>query len=204
MNFSKKTYGGTRPVFAVPPVPVSGGFELDLTKHSIAVGKVIPAGTLASVNENTRKLAVLKSAKVKAINAQDATKVTLDVSDFLTNLFESGDVVHYIPVDGQTPAVTISIVAVNDNDIVLSEAIPSLAVGDLITQKVVAEGAASLVATFNAVVLDDTEVKNGVTGIDATKDTILFENRILPIPSSLVTGGEFLAVNPQIRFSKQL
>jgi len=203
MNFKKQSYGGGRPVFVAPPNLVLGGFELDTIAQSLPVGAIIPAGTLAVCDESTRKVKLLKSARVTTISIDDAKIVSVEHDEFLSNLFAVGDLVHIIPAAGEDPLVEVTVTAVNEGTITLSAEIPDLEVGDVITQiKNVADEAA-FIATFNCVVIAQVKVVDGVNGIDVSKDAELYARRVLPVPSSLKTN-DMLTANPHIRYSNSL
>ncbi|MDP2234972.1 MAG: hypothetical protein Q8J88_00940 [Bacteroidales bacterium] len=203
MNFEKKSYGGGRPVFVNPPTLVGGGFELDTSAQSFAIGTVIPAGTLAIVNESTRKVKVLKSARVTAISTEDTKIVTLEHDEYLSNLFAVGDLVHIIPADDPDPLVEVTVTAVNEGVVTLSAAIPSLEVGDIITQIKKVNDEAAFIDTFNAATIAPIKVVNGINGIDVTKDALMFARRVLPVPASLKTN-DMLTANPHVRYSNSL
>lgn len=203
MNFKKNSYGGGRPVFVNPPALVLGGFELDIDSQNFTEGAVIPAGTLAIINETTRKVSILKSARLTAIDAEDAKIVTVENNEFLSNPFTIGDLVHVIAAEGENPAVEVTVSSVSDGVITLSAEISGLTVGDIITEKVNSEGTAALIGSFNGVVIAEIKVQSGVNGIDVSKDAVLYANRVLPVPSSLVTN-DYLTVNPHIRYTDSL
>ncbi len=203
MNFQKNSYGGGRPVFVNPPALVLGGFELDTASQNFAVGAIIPAGTLAIINESTRKVSVLKSARVTAIDAEDAKIVTLEHDEYLSNPFYVGDMVHVIAGEGEDPDTEITISAISEGVVTLSAEIPDLAVGDVISEVINDESSPAFIGAFNGVTIADIKVNSGVTGIDVSKDAVLYANRVLPVPSSLVTNN-YLTVNPHIRYSDSL
>jgi hypothetical protein len=203
MNFKKQSYGGGRPVFITPPHLVLGGFELDTTGQSLPVGTVIPAGTLAVCDESTRKVKLLKSARVIAISTADSKIVTVEHDEFLSNLFAVGDLVHIIPAVDPDPLVEVTVTAVNGGTITLSAEIPDLEVGDVITQIKKVDDAAAFIATFNCVVIAQVKVVEGINGIDVSKDAELYARRVLPVPLSL-KEHDMLEANPHIRYSNSL
>lgn len=203
MNFEKNSYGGGRPVFVLPPTLVLGGFELDTTSQNFAIGAIIPAGTLAIIDESTRKVSILKSARVTAIDAEDAKKVTLEHDEYLSNPFHVGDLVHVIAGEGEDPDTEITISAVNEGVVTLSAEIPDLTVGDVITEVINDESSPAFIGTFTGVTIATIKVQNGVTGIDVSKDAVLYANRVLPVPAALKTNG-YLIANPHIRYSDSL
>ncbi len=190
-------------MFVKIPHLVEGGFELDTSGQSFAVGTILPAGTLAICNESTRKMKVLKSARVAAIDSEDAKIVTLEHDEYLSNLFVAGDLVHIIPAEGGDPLVEVTVASVAEGVITLSAEIPDLEVGDIITQIENVADAAAFIATFNCVTIAPIKVHSNITGIDVSKDAELFANRVLPVPASLKTN-DFLTANPHIRYSNSL
>lgn len=64
MKRKTASFTGTRPIFTGSPSIVQGGFNLDVTNQAFAVGDVIPAGTLAIKDEATRKVQIIKTAKL--------------------------------------------------------------------------------------------------------------------------------------------
>lgn len=203
MNFKKHNYGGGRPVFVNPPELVLGGFELDTSAQTFAVGTIIPAGTLAVCNESTRKVKLLKSARVTAISTENAKIVSLEHDEYLTNLFAVGDLVHIIPADDPDPLVEVTVIAVKEGTITLSAAIPDLEVGDVITEIKKVSDEAAFIDTFNAAVIKPIQVVDGINGIDVTKDAVLYARRVLPVPGSLKTN-DMLTANPHVRYSNSL
>ena len=60
-----------RPIFTGSPSIVQGGFNLDVEGQKFRVGDVVPAGTLAIFNETTRKVQVIKTAKVVEVDNEN-------------------------------------------------------------------------------------------------------------------------------------
>jgi len=213
MKFGKKTYGGGRPVYTSSPLRVTGGFSLDTTAQGFNAGDIIPAGTLAVYDELTRKVKVLKTGKVKAIDEGDAKIVTLESSMHLRPIFKIGDQV-LKTVTGllaSAPSITAITIGADNGEyvITLSAAITGLAVGNVIVQ-VVADATtptnAALVGTANAAVIAPVEVNEGTneTGIDVTIDSgagAWYVRRIPPILGTLMTGNVLLA-NHNIKFTQ--
>ncbi|MCL4482176.1 MAG: hypothetical protein M1445_06100 [Bacteroidetes bacterium] len=213
MKFGKKTYGGGRPVFTSSPLRFTGGFNLDTTTQGFNAGDIVPAGTLAVYDESTRKVKVLKTGKVKAIDAVDAKIVTLESSMHIRPIFKVGDQVLKTVTGLLSAAPVINSIAIGadngDYVITLSAVIAGLAVGDVIVQ-VVADATtpanAALIGSANAAVIASVEVNDGVneTGIDITIDSgagAWYARRILPIPATLMPGNVLLA-NPNIKFTQ--
>lgn len=205
MNFKKNSYGGSRPVFVNPPALVLGGFELDTSAQTFAIGAIIPAGTLAVCDESTRKVKLFKSARVTAIDTEDAKIISVEHDEYLSNLFAVGDMVHIIPAVAEpaTPLVEVTVAAVSEGIITLSAAIPDLEVGDVITEIKNVSDEAAVIATFNAAVIKSVKVVDGINGIDVTKDAEMYARRVLPVPASLKTN-DMLTVNPHLRYSNSL
>lgn len=70
MKRTKISFVGEKPIFTGSPQIVPGGFNLDREKQRFSVGDIIPAGTLAIFDEVTRKVQIVKTAKVKAIGTR--------------------------------------------------------------------------------------------------------------------------------------
>lgn len=190
-------------MFVNPPTLVGGGFELDQSAQTFAVGTVIPSGTLAVMDESTRKVKLLKSARVTAINIADPKIVTVEHDEFLSNTFAVGDMVHIIPAVDPAPLVEITITAINEGVITLSAEIPGLVVGDTITQIKNVANEPAFIGTFTAATIAPVKVVDGINGIDVTKDALMFARRVLPVPASLKTN-DMLSANPHIRYSNSL
>lgn len=77
MKRTKISFVGEKPIFTGSPQIVPGGFNLDREKQRFSVGDIIPAGTLAIFDEVTRKVQIVKTAKVKAIGTKDKKVITL-------------------------------------------------------------------------------------------------------------------------------
>lgn len=207
MKTHKQSFAGNRPVFTVSPVVEIGGFTVDKTKQNLVVGDVIPEGTLVVHDELTRKVQLVKTGKVKAIDSEDAKIVTLESNDFVNPNFAPGDKV--AKTAGGAYASAISIVSVVDGSdgyvVTLSGTISGLAVGDVIGE-VVKDGSnnsAFLVGT--ALTISPVEVKQEEILIDITANTgdgACFIRRILPIHAAqLSSNGMYLSANPSIRFT---
>lgn len=75
MKRKTASFVGTRPIFTGSPSIVMGGFNLDVTGQKFRVGDVIPAGTPAIRNEETRLVQVIKTAKVVEVDAESSKLV---------------------------------------------------------------------------------------------------------------------------------
>ena len=82
MKRKTASFTGMRPIFTGSPSIVQGGFNLDVEGQKFRVGDVVPAGTLAIFNETTRKVQVIKTAKVVEVDNENNKKVTLYVDEF--------------------------------------------------------------------------------------------------------------------------
>lgn len=213
MKRKTASFTGRRAIFTGSPSIVQGGFNLDITNQSFAVGDVIPAGSLAIYDEQTRLVKIVRTAKVKEIDADDAKKVSLYVDEFFEPCFVSG---MYLLKAGtaataMTSVPTISKIEKSKNvyQITLSAAISGLAVGDVL-EEVVSDGASTAkskeIGTANAVTITDVEVEEFETAVDVTNDTMqyaLYERRIPAVPDSQKdTTKSFLKNNPHIKFSQ--
>lgn len=136
MKTHKKSFAGTRPVFTVSPVVEIGGFSVDKTAQNLVVGDVIPEGTLVVHDEITRKVLIVKTGKVKAIDQSDAKIVTLESNDFVNPNFAVGDKVAVADGGAYGSAITITSIEDGDNGyiVTLSGTISGLAVGDVICE----------------------------------------------------------------------
>lgn len=208
MKRRQTSFVGERPVFTGSPHIVEGGFNLDVVNQSYNIGDVIPAGTLAIKDDQTRVVKTVKTAKVKSINADNAKIVTLVSNDFSTPIFAVGDKVLKTISGAIADAPSISNISNDDSGyvITLSSAITGLAVGDTIQQVVASGTNAASIGVANCVTVSDTEIKQDETGIDVTDDTMqyaLYERRILPIPSDQKdSNGSYLKANVHIRLSQ--
>ena len=146
MKRRTKSYDGSRPISTGALTREIGGFLLDQESQTFVVGDVIPAGTLARRDEASRKVLVVKTAKVKAIDAGDAKIVTLDSDAFLGPIFAVGDKVAL--AEGGAFASAVSIAAISDTDsgyvVTLSSTISGLAANKVLCQ--VVEGESDVVA----------------------------------------------------------
>lgn len=207
MKTQKKSFAGTRPVFTVSPVVEIGGFSIDKTVQNLVVGDVIPEGTLVVHNEETRKVVLVKTGKVKAIDQSDAKIVTLESNDFVNPNFAVGDKV--AKTAGGAYASAITIAAISDTDsgyvITLSGAIDGLAVGDVIGEVVKDASNNSAFRVGTALTISPVEVKSEEILVDITANTgngACFIRRILPIHSAQLDDNKmFLKANPSVRFT---
>jgi hypothetical protein len=67
----KKESTGGIPVFQSVIETAQGGFSLDMT--GLAAGVIIPAGSVVSANESTRKAKIVKTATMQDVAANNAT-----------------------------------------------------------------------------------------------------------------------------------
>ena len=205
-------FTGTRPIFSGSPSIVPGGFNLDVANQHFAVGDVIPAGTLAIANEETRKVQIVRTATVVEIDAENTKKVTLRVDEFFAPCFAVGNKVLKAGAISGTFAAAPQITKIEKNGqsyvVTLSAAISGLAANDTIVEVVDNGGNAAEIGKANTVTIRDEEVSEFETSVDVTADTMqyaLYERRVAPIPASQKdTTGSFLAANPHVKLSKSL
>lgn len=212
MKRKTTSFTGTRPIFSGSPSIVPGGFNLDVANQHFAVGDVIPAGTLAIANEETRKVQIVRTATVVEIDAEDTKKVTLRVDEFFAPCFAVGNKVLKAGAISGTFAAAPQITKIEKNGqsyvVTLSAAISGLAANDTIVEVVDNSGNAAEIGKANTVTIRDEEVSEFETSVDVTADTMqyaLYERRVAPIPASQKdTTGSFLAANPHVKLSKSL
>lgn len=212
MKRKTASFTGTRPIFSGSPSIVPGGFNLDVANQHFAVGDVIPAGTLAIANEETRKVQIVRTATVVEIDAEDTKKVTLRVDEFFAPCFAVGNKVLKAGAVSGTFAAAPQISKIEKNGqsyvVTLSAAISGLAAGDTIVEVVDNGGNAAEIGKANTVTIRDEEVSEFETSVDVTADTMqyaLYERRVASIPASQKdTTGSFLAANPHVKLSKSL
>lgn len=202
-------FGGEKPIFTGSPSIVPGGFNLDVEAQNFIIGTEISPGTLAIFNEQTRKVKIIKTAKVKKVESDNKT-IYLVANDTVEPCFAPGDSVLKTVTGTFAAAPTISRVERKNNGdyvITLSAAISGLATGDTI-QQVVKDSSnnAALIGDANSITFDRVEVKEDETPIDVCADTMqyaMYERRVNPIPASQkdVTGS-YLKANPHIRLSQ--
>lgn len=212
MKRKTASFTGTRPIFSGSPSIVPGGFNLDVANQHFAVGDVIPAGTLAIANEETRKVQIVRTATVVEIDAEDNKKVTLRVDEFFAPCFAVGNKVLKAGAISGTFAAAPQITKIEKNGqsyvITLSDAISGLVANDTIVEVVNNGGNAAEIGKANTVTIRDEEVSEFETSVDVTADTMqyaLYERRVAPIPASQKdTTGSFLAANPHVKLSKSL
>lgn len=212
MKRKTASFTGTRPIFSGSPSIVPGGFNLDVANQHFAVGDVIPAGTLAIANEETRKVQIVRTATVVEIDAEDNKKVTLRVDEFFAPCFAVGNKVLKAGAISGTFAAAPQINEIEKNGksyvITLSASISGLVANDTIVEVVNNGGNAAEIGKANTVTIRDEEVSEFETSVDVTADTMqyaLYERRVAPIPASQKdTTGSFLASNPHVKLSKSL
>jgi len=208
MKFRRKSFGGTRPVFTVQPIMVTGGFNLNDEVQKLEPNMIVPAGTLAQYDEENRTVVVLKTATIKEIDASDAKIITLESDEFLAPIFCIGDKVVKTVAGTFDDAPAIKSISNKEDGyiITLDKEITGLAVEDLIMQVVKDESdnAALVSKVFPSMVIKDTTVTEDEVNIDVTVDTgagAAYVYRIPPIPENFKEGN-FLADNPNIKLSR--
>ena len=217
MKRKTASFTGMRPIFTGSPSIVQGGFNLDVDGQKFRVGDVIPAGTLAIFNETTRKVQVIKTAKVVEIGSENTKKVTLYVDEFFAPCFAVGDSVLKDGAISGTLASAPTITAIDNGKclnntgnvyvVTLSAAISGLKAGDVLVE-VVADSSKNAVerGKANSVLFKEYEVGEFETGVDVSADTMqyaLYERRVPPIPTSQKDStGMFLSANPHVKLTQ--
>lgn len=205
-----------RPIFTGSPSIVQGGFNLDVDGQKFRVGDVIPAGTLAIRDETTRKVQVIKTAKVVEVDSENAKKVTLYIDEFFAPCFAVGEsVLKAGAVTGKFSAAP-TITAIDNGSrldntgnvyvIMLSAAISGLAADDVLVEVVASGEDAAERGKANSVTFRDYEVSEFETAVDVSADTMqyaLYERRVPPIPASQKDStGMFLSANPHVKLTQ--
>lgn len=213
MKRKTASFVGTRPIFTGSPSIVMGGFNLDVTGQKFRVGDVIPAGTLAIRNEETRLVQVIKTAKVVEVDAENSKLVSLYVDEFYAPCFAEGEFVGIAGAVAIASAPKISAIEEKGNiyRITLSAAITGLKAGDVLVE-LVSDGADTPKTKerglANSTTIKDVVVSEFETAIDVTADTMqyaLYERRVSPIPDSQKDEtGAFLKANPHVKLTKSL
>lgn len=217
MKRKTASFTGMRPIFTGSPSIVQGGFNLDVEGQKFRVGDVVPAGTLAIFNETTRKVQVIKTAKVVEVDNEDNKKVTLYVDEFYAPCFAVGDSVLKVGAVTGTFASAPTITAIDNGNclnntgnvyvVTLSAAITGLKAGDVLTEVVKdSSNNAAERGKANSVLFREYEVSEFETGVDVSADTMqyaLYERRVPPIPSSQKDStGMFLSANPHVKLTQ--
>lgn len=211
MKRKTDSFTGSRPIFTGSPSIVPGGFNLDVQNQSFKVGDVIPMGTVATFNEQTRLVQILKTAEVVAIDSDNAKIVSLRVAEFFAPNFVVGDKVAEADAISGTYANAAAITKVERTKttfvVTLDKVISGLAVGDTL-EEVVKDGSNNAAERFTgrAVTIKDVVVDEFETPIDVTADTMqyaLLERRVPPIPASQKNAnGLYLAGNDHVKLSQ--
>lgn len=217
MKRKTASFTGMRPIFTGSPSIVQGGFNLDVEGQKFRVGDVVPAGTLAIFNETTRKVQVIKTAKVVEVDNENNKKVTLYVDEFYAPCFAVGDRVLKVGAVTGTFASAPTITAIDNGNclnntgnvyvVTLSAAIAGLKAGDVLTEVVKdSSNNAAERGKANSVLFREYEVSEFETGVDVSADTMqyaLYERRVPPIPSSQKDStGMFLSANPHVKLTQ--
>ena len=217
MKRKTASFTGMRPIFTGSPSIVQGGFNLDVEGQKFRVGDVVPAGTLAIFNETTRKVQVIKTAKVVEVDNENNKKVTLYIDVISAPCFAGGDRVLKVGAVTGTFASAPTVTAIDNGTclnntgnvyvVTLSAAITGLKAGDVLTE-VVKDGSnnAAERGKANSVLFREYEVSEFETGVDVSADTMqyaLYERRVPPIPSSQKDStGMFLSANPHVKLTQ--
>lgn len=217
MKRKTASFTGMRPIFTGSPSIVQGGFNLDVEGQKFRMGDVVPAGTLAIFNETTRKVQVIKTAKVVEVDNENNKKVTLYIDEFYAPCFAVGDSVLKVGAVTGTFATAPTITAIDNGNclnntgnvyvVTLSAAITGLKAGDVLTEVVKdSSNNAAERGKANSVLFREYEVSEFETGVDVSADTMqyaLYERRVPPIPSSQKDStGMFLSANPHVKLTQ--
>lgn len=217
MKRKTASFTGMRLIFTGSPSIVQGGFNLDVEGQKFRVGDVVPAGTLAIFNETTRKVQVIKTAKVVEVDNENNKKVTLYVDEFYAPCFAVGDSVLKVGAVTGTFTSAPTITAIDNGNclnntgnvyvVTLSAAITGLKAGDVLTEVVKdSSNNAAERGKANSVLFREYEVSEFETGVDVSADTMqyaLYERRVPPIPSSQKDStGMFLSANPHVKLTQ--
>lgn len=214
MKRKKCSFVGEKPIFTGSPQIVPGGFNLDREKQRFSVGDIIPIGTPAIFSEQTRKVQIVKTAKVKAIDTEDAKIITLVSNAYCQPCFAVGDKLLKADAVSGTFADAPSIVSIEKPGvadaayvITLSKEITGLAVDNILVEVVASsDGNAVVIGQPNCLTIEEVTVREFETPIDVTEDTMQYavmERRILPIPDSMKDSTQrYLKANPHIRLSQ--
>ena len=217
MKRKTASFTGMRPIFTGSTSIVQGGLNLDVEGQKFRVCDVVPAGTLAIFNETTRKVQVIKTAKVVEVDNENNKKVTLYVDEFYAPCFAVGDSVLKVGVVTGTFTSAPTITAIDNGNclnntgnvyvVTLSAAITGLKAGDVLTEVVKdSSNNAAERGKANSVLFREYEVSEFETGVDVSADTMqyaLYERRVPPIPSSQKDStGMFLSANPHVKLTQ--
>lgn len=217
MKRKTASFTGMRPIFTGSPSIVQGGFNLDVEGQKFRMGDVVPAGTLAIFNETTRKVQVIKTAKVVEVANENNNKVTLYIDEFYAPCFAVGDSVLKVGAVTGTFASAPTITAIDNGNclnntgnayvVTLSATIAGLKAGDVLTEVVQdSSNNAAERGKANSVLFREYEVSEFETGVDVSADTMqyaLYERRVPPIPSSQKDStGMFLSANPHVKLTQ--
>lgn len=213
MKRTRISFVGEKPIFTGSPQIVPGGFNLDREKQRLSVGDIIPAGTLAIFDEVTRKVQIVKTAKVKAISTKDKKVITLYSNGYCSPCFSVGDKLLQAKSVSGTFEDAPSIVSIEKPGvsnapyvITLSAEISGLAVDDVLVEVVESSTNAAVIGEPNSLTIEEVTVKEFETAIDVTEDTMQYavmERRVLPIPDSMKDSTKrYLKANSHIRLSQ--
>ena len=211
MKRQTKSFTGQRPIFTGSVAIVPGGFNLDTQKQRFTENMVIPGGVCAIMDEQTRKVSVVKTAKVSAVDSDNSKIVYLHVDEFFAPIFAVGDRVAKDGSISGTYAAAVSIEKLEQTDttfvITLSGAISGLKADDVLIEVVSGNGGnAAVIGTANTVTIGDIVVGKYETPVDVTADTMqyaLYERRVPPVSASQKDAtGMFLKNNPNVKFTQ--
>lgn len=211
MKRQANSFTGQRPIFTGSVAIVPGGFNLDTEKQRFTENMVIPGGVCTIMDEKTRKVSVIKTAKVSAVDTDNQKIVTLHVDEFYAPIFCVGDRVAKDGSISGTYAAAVTIEKIEQTDttfvIYLSGAISGLKADDILVEVVSGDGGnAAVIGNSNCVTIGDIVVGKFETPVDVTADTMqyaLYERRVPPVSASQKDStGQFLKNNPHVKFTQ--
>jgi len=200
-----KTYGGSFPAWrSVNPGETSGG----ILSAVPAVGTLIPAGTLASLDQVGGTATIVKSWKVAAAATNTATSVKVKLASIYTLKPVVGDFVMIAPssISGTGQGAEITAVAIDGSDasgltytLTLAATIgTALTTSTILIQANGATATATVLAAPTGLSKTDIYIQEGITAasVDVIFDGVIFGDRVQPVPDCVK------AILPQIKFEK--
>lgn len=202
---TSQSYGGSFPAWKeVKGKETSGGTLSSLP----AVGTVIPAGTLVSLDSAGGTAVLVKTWKVAAAALSTATSIKVKLSNYMSLAPVVGDFIMIAPATAATTGqgAEISAVALDSTDtngltydVTLDAAIgTALTTSTILVQATSAEATASVIAVPTGILENDINIENG-TSVGTTAsvyDGVIWEDRNAPVPAC------FKVVLPMIKFEK--
>lgn len=198
-------YGGSFPAWKeVSGKETSGGVLSALP----AIGTVIPAGTLVSLDSAGGTATIIKTFKVAASATNIATAIKVKLASIASPKPVEGEFLMIAPSTADTTGkgAEISAVAVDPSDsngltydVTLVATLGTvLTTSTILVQATSAEATAAVIAIPTGILENDIYIKDGTTKATATSvyHGVIFEDRNEPVPLC------FKAVLPMIKFEK--